>query len=220
MKNLSKNIHVFSRRFSREKCPTLTVASFFSSDHRPHRVCTTFYRLHSRSHVLVSTRFTVNPAVTGSSPCFSQKLFRAIFFGTVRLSIFFGTGDFFSKFFLSPKGLPFKFFDILQQTEVSKNPKGTPFLVFRHYETVSKISFFVFFSKIFPKSFIYFLNVSKGSPLNFFDILQQTGFSKSRKGPPFNKLFSKCAFLSLRYSADFRRFRLVSGYIRILDGRK
>ena len=58
---------------------------FFSSDHRPHRVCTTFYRLHSRSHVLVSTRFTVNPAVTGSSPCFSQKFFRAIFFGTVRL---------------------------------------------------------------------------------------------------------------------------------------
>ena len=38
---------VFSRRFSSEKCPTLTVASFFSffsSDHRPHRVSTTFYR--------------------------------------------------------------------------------------------------------------------------------------------------------------------------------
>ena len=127
-------------------CPTLTVASFFlffSSDHRPHRVCTTFYRLHSRSHVLVSTRFTVNPAVTGSSPCFSQKLFRAIFLALC---------DFFSKIFLSPKGPPFK----------------------------------------------------------FFDILQQTGFSESRKGPPFNKFLKKCAFLSLRYSADFRRSRLVS----------
>ena len=166
---------IFSRRFSREKCPTLTVASFFScfsSDHRPHRVCTTFYRLHSRSHVLVSTRFTVNPAVTGSSPCFSQKLFRAIFFGTVRLA----------------KGSPFKFFDILQQTEVSKSPKSPPFLVFRHYETVSKISFFVFFSKIFPIKILYFLNVSKRSPLNFFDILQQTGISKSRKGPPLTNL--------------------------------
>ena len=123
---------VFSRRFSREKCPTLTVASFFSflffsSDHRPHRVCTTFYRLHSRSHVLVSTRFTVNPAVTGSSPCFSQKLFRAIFFGTVRLFQFFRhCATFFSNFFVA-KGSPFKFFDILQQTEVSKSRKGPPF---------------------------------------------------------------------------------------------
>ena len=28
----------------KEKSPTITVASFFSSDHRAHRVCTTFYR--------------------------------------------------------------------------------------------------------------------------------------------------------------------------------
>ena len=58
---------VFSRRFSIEKCPTITVASLFSSDHRPHRVCST---------PLFSTdfnRFTGNPAVTISSPCFSQK---------------------------------------------------------------------------------------------------------------------------------------------------
>ena len=121
---------IFSRRFSREKYPTLTVASFFfffSSDHRPHRVCTIFYRLHSRSHVLVSTRFTVNPAVTGSSPCFSQKRFRAIFWHCATLSFFFGTVRLFFEIFLSPKGPPFKFFDILQQTEVSKSPKGPPF---------------------------------------------------------------------------------------------
>ena len=136
-------VDFFSRRFSREKCPTLTVASFFSSDHRPHRVCTTFYRLHSRSHVLVSTRFTVNPAVTGSGPCFSQKLFRPNSFGTVRLFQFFQL-----------------FFEI--------------FLMSSH----------------------------------FFDFLQQTGFSKSRKGSPLTNL-KYCAFLSLRYSADFRRSRLV-----------
>ena len=119
---------IFSRRFSREKCPTLTVASFFScfsSDHRPHRVCTTFYRLHSRSHVLVSTRFTVNPAVTRSSPCFSQKLFRAIFFGTVRLNFFRNCATFFRNFFVS-KGSPLNFFDILQQTGISKSRKGPP----------------------------------------------------------------------------------------------
>ena len=129
---------------------------FFSSNHRPHRVCTTFYRLHSRSHVLASTRFTVNPAVTGSSPCFSQKLFRAILSALCDSFNFFGTVPLFLEIFLSPKGYtPFKFFDILQQTEVSKSPKGPPFLVFRNYETVSKMSFFVFFSKIFPKK-LYF----------------------------------------------------------------
>ena len=97
----------------KEKSPTITVASFFSSDHRPHRVCTTFYRLHVSTHsrVLVSARFTVNPTVTGSSPCFSQKLFRAIFFPISFVA----------------KGSPFKFFDILQQAEVSKSPKGPPF---------------------------------------------------------------------------------------------
>ena len=39
-------LNVFSRRFSSEKSPTITVASFFffffSSHHRPHRVCNTF----------------------------------------------------------------------------------------------------------------------------------------------------------------------------------
>ena len=183
------------------------MASFFSSDHRPHRVCTTFYRLHSRSHALVSTRFTVNPAVTGSSPCFSQKLFRAIFSPLCDSFNLFRHSATFFRIFLSPKGPPFKFFDILQQTENSKSPKGPPFLVFRHYETVSKISFFVF--ENFSKKFLYFLNVSKGSLLNFFDILQQTGFSKSRKGPPLTNFKKNCAFLSIRYSADFRRSRLV-----------
>ena len=129
---------------------------FFSSDHRPHRLCTTFYRLRSRSHVLVSTRFTVNPAVTGSRVCFSQKLFRAIFFGTERLFQFVSALCDFFRLFLSPKGPPFKFFDTLQSTEVSKIPKGPPFQVFRHYETVSKISFLVLFPKIFPKKSLLF----------------------------------------------------------------
>ena len=127
--------------FLGKKSPTLTVANFFSSDHRPHRVCTTFYRLHSRSHVLVSTRFTVNPAVTGSSTWFSQKLFRAIFFDTVQL---------FFDFFLSPKGP--------------------------------------------PSSFLIFCN--------------RLDFQKVERVPPLTN-FKNCAFLSLRYSADFRRSRLV-----------
>ena len=103
---------VFSRRFSREKCPTLTVASFFFRQTTDLIVCTTFYRLHSRSHVLVSTRFTVNPAVTGSSPCFSQKLFRPISFGAVRLfQFFFGTVRlFFLEIFVCRQRVPLQVF--------------------------------------------------------------------------------------------------------------
>ena len=47
---------------------------------------------------------------------------------------------FFETCFLPSKGPPFKLFDILQQAEISKRPKGLPFEVFRHYETVSKFS--------------------------------------------------------------------------------
>ena len=55
------------------------------------------------------------------------------------------------------------------------NPKGSPLYIFRHYDTF-KIFIFRFFFENFlmsPKGFF-----------NFFDLLQQTGFSKSPKGPP------------------------------------
>ena len=112
--------------------------------------------------------------------------------------------DFFSKFF-SRQGHPLKFFDILQQTEVSKSPKGLPFKFFGTMRRFQNSHFS--FSKIF-----YSL---QRVPLHFFDILQQTGLSKSPKGPSFYNL-KTLRFLSLRYSADFRRSRLVwtnFGYI-------
>ena len=49
-----------------------------------------------------------------------------------------------------------------------------------------KILIFRFFSKIEKKIELFF--VSKGSPFNLFDILQQTGFSKNPKGPAFTGL--------------------------------
>ena len=76
---------------------------------------------------------------------------------------------------------------------------------FRHCAILS-----IFFGTV--RLFFEICFVSKGSPLNFFDILQQTGFSKSRKGPPLTNFLKKCAFLSLRYSADFRRSRLVVNF--------
>ena len=101
------------------------------------------------------------------------------------LNFFFGTVRLFS-IILSPKGPRFKFFDILQQTEISKSPKGLLFLVFRHYETVLKFSFFVISQKLFSKKFSNFFKCLQRVSFNFFDILQQTGFSKIRNGPPYN----------------------------------
>ena len=46
-------------------------------------------------------------------------------------------------------------------------------------------------------------------PLQFFPIFLQTGVSKRPKGSTFHNLKSS-RFLSLRYSADFGRFRLVT----------
>ena len=64
---------------------------------------------------------------------------------------------------MSPKAL-LHFFDILQQTEVSKSPKGLPFQIFRHYETFKIL---IFFRKFLQKNFRIFLNVSKGPPSFF-----------------------------------------------------
>ena len=61
------------------------------------------------------TRFTVNPAVTGSSPCFSQKLFRAFAKADetegplFQLQLFSALCDFF-RIFLPSKGPTFKYF--------------------------------------------------------------------------------------------------------------
>ena len=104
-------------------------------------------------------------------------------------------------FWIPPKGPPFVCFDILQHNGCQKIPKGPPstfvgtvVYICRHCDTVEK-SHFKNFSE-------FFLKISQGSPFNFFHISQPTGVSQSRKGPPF-------IILSLRYSADFGRSRLV-----------
>ena len=53
-----------------------------------------------------------------------------------------------------------------------------------------------------------FLMSPKGSYSFFFNVLQQTGFSKSPKNPPLT-ILKTLRFLSLRYSAVFRGTRLV-----------
>ena len=131
----------------------------------------------TRSRVLVCTvftRFTANPAVTGSSPCLSQKLFRAIFLGTVRL---------FFEVFLAFKGSHLQVFLIF--CSKLKCQKAQRVSLFMYFGTVRlfKILIFRFFSKM-KKILENFLS-PKSPPFNLFDILQHTGFSKTRRVPLF-----------------------------------
>ena len=121
--------------------------------------------VHVYSVSTVFTRLTVYPAVTGSSPCFSQKLFRAIFFSGLRdyFNFFRHSAPFF-RFFCLQSIPPSSFFDILQQIKRPKSPKGLPFYVFWHYETVQNSHFSFCFENL--KKF-QFLFVFKGSPLQF-----------------------------------------------------
>ena len=132
---------------------------------------------------------------------------------------------FFETFWIAPKGPPFICFDILIHNGCQKIPKGPPFYIFRHCDTVQKSHFKNFFGQFFQSL--------KGPPFNFFHILQPAGVSQSPKGPPFY-IFRHCdtvqfiffifchqlefhktqrvppfTILSLRYSADFGRSRLV-----------
>ena len=81
---------------------------------------------------------------------------------------------------------------------MSKNPKGPPITFFGTVTLFKNLNFEIFST---------FFNCLQRVPLQFFDILQATGVLQSPKGPPFT-------ILSLRYSADFGRSRLVNRYTR------
>ena len=77
--------------------------------------------------------------------------------------LFFGTMRLFLKFFGLPQRVPPSFVSIFCNTmDVKKSPKGPPFYIFRHCDTVKKSHLKVFFGKFF--------HFSKGSPLHFFKI--------------------------------------------------
>ena len=87
-----------------------------------------------------------------------------------------------------------------------KQPKG-PLLHFSALWDCQKFSFFVLV-EIFKK-FSEIFDVSEGSLLHFFDNLQQTGFSKFKKSNTTFTILKTLRFLSIVYSADFRRSHLV-----------
>ena len=108
----------------------------------------------------------------------------------------------FFEIFLSLQRVPLSIFWCFAPEWMLKKPKGPPFTFFG---TMRLLKILIFrFWKI-----LKFFNVSEGSLLHFFDILQQTGFSKSPKSPPFYNFKNFVRFLSLGYGADFRRSRLV-----------
>ena len=77
----------------------------------------------------------------------------------------------FLKFFGSTKGSPLRLFRYFATQWMSKNPKWSPFYIFRHCDTVQKSHFFGFFKNL-PRVPLYF------------HILQPTGVSQSPNGPP------------------------------------
>ena len=98
------------------------------------------------------------------------------------LNFFRHCATFFFEFSFVAKRSPFKFFDILQQTEVSKSPKGPPSLVFGTVRLFQN-SHFSFFRKFFQKNFrIFFVS-------NFFLIFcNRLDFQKAERVPPFTSL--------------------------------
>ena len=152
---LGKQFLVFSRRCSSEKSATITVAGFFRQI-TDLIVYVPLFTDFTRSRVLVSTvftRFTVNPADTGSSPCFSQDFFEQFFLALC---------DFFSIFCLQ------------------RVPPSSFFLIFfskLKCQKALRISFFMFFGTMrrkFKKTRTF--SCLQRSPFKVFDILQQTGF--------------------------------------------
>ena len=164
--------------------PTITVASFFFFFVRPQNVCVvdTFYRTiksTAPASGIISELLQRVPPFVYSIFNVRYKTGRNYrvpplnFFGTVRL--------FFSNFLLPPNGPPSSFLIFCSKLKFQKAQR-VPLSSFRHCETVSKFSFFVF-SKVFSKKFPNFFC------LQFFLIFcNRLDFQKAERVPPFTSL--------------------------------
>ena len=172
-------------------CPTLTVGSFFR------RVRSTFLFICSTTSNLNNFEPQQLESQNASKTKRRNKTDVQNLEITLRIphspTFFRHYATFFGTFWIAPKGPPFICFDILQHNGCQKIPKGPPSTFFG---TVT------LFKNLFKNFFGKFFQVPEGLPFNFFHNLQPAGVSQSPKGPPFT-------ILSLRYSADFGRSRLV-----------
>ena len=132
---------IFSRRFSSEKCPTIRVASVFFYV-RPQNSSFMFRFL---EQTLIGLR---GVRVLALARNFFEHLrkrtrLKALLFQFFRHCNFF-------RFFFAFKGSPFKFFDILQQTELLKSPSVYILKYFRPIRLFQiKTLIFLFFSNNF-----------------------------------------------------------------------
>ena len=156
-------------------CPTLTLGSFFYSR-----------KVHFFVHSFILTKTYRK----------HQNLIQNYKIGPLR--------DFFRKVFDCTKGSPFKLFDILDHNRCLKIPKGPPFQIFRHYETVQNCHFSsdIRFSQHISTNIFFYtirnLNVISGVKryIRFFDVISEVYSVLLRRRRRFE---NKCSHLSQRY---------------------
>ena len=171
-------------------CPTLTVGNFFR------RVRSTFLFICSTTSNLNNSNLKSASKTKRRNKTDVRNL--EITLRILHSPTFFRHYATFSKLFDCTKGPPFIFFDILQHNgrqDVKKSQRASPFTFFGTVTVFKNLIFKIFLGNFFKSP--------KGSPQFFFIFCNQLEFHKARKVPPFT-------ILSLRYTADFGRSRLVS----------
>ena len=179
--NWFQNEAIFSQRFSSENCQTITVVSFFSFFFVRPQTPPCIY--HFLVKTLVGLRWTQRSRfrVFALARNFFKHLRNRTRLKGPLFQYFSALCDFFWIFFAF-KCSPFKFFDILQQHEISKSPTGLAFwekkdFVFMRLFQNSLFSFF------FGISF-----VSKRSPFNFLIVCNKLDSQKAQRVPRFEIL--------------------------------
>ena len=149
-------------------CPTLTMGSFFR------RVRSTFLFICSTTSNLNNSNLKSASKTKRRNKTDVRNL--EITLRIPHSTLFSALCDFFETFWIA-QTVPPSFFRHFATQWKSKNPKGPPFYIFRHCDTVQKSHFQNFFWEIFSSP--------QRAPPHFFHILQPAGVSQSPKGPPF-----------------------------------
>ena len=159
----------FSRRFSSEKCPTLTVASFFLF-------------------------FFVRPQTSSRMYHFLQKLIKLLRPSPANANLV--------------QRVPLLFLTFLRNLQNQKRLKGPPFQFF--FGTLRLFSKIFCLKRVPLSSFLMFCNriyVNKAQRVPLFTFFGTMRHFLEKNDQKFQVFFEKChlRFLSLRYSAVFRR---------------
>ena len=129
---------------------------------------------------------------------------------------------FFSKIFNFSKESPLRIFWYFATENMLMNPKGSPVFIFRHYATFSKFFSKIFFKKNFQKNFQkFFCFQSRKVIFQSYRAWKALLACLESVFKAFHEyilgIFRKLSFLRLRYSADFRRSRLVIFFRQTAD---